>query len=213
MATINFSKKIPDELYIDSFKENKQMDLVYDGPDILYIVLSKYHGTYVETINSLDELRHPDDNTVLTVTAANTPDAAYYYYHFRDMLIREHATEVLSDGTTHDYINNPALRDYYELVYNFENRRFIWKVITRDPRNILNFMAEKYRSYVIDNANSYSSNTSLKTIADNYIKVLDDYETTGPASIPSWKVIEANTATVPFVPVELIAAIKKFPEA
>lgn len=209
-VSIAFTKKIPDSLYVNVFTSNASLTLTYNGPESSLLLVEKDHGHICNVLETMEDAYNQDQYIVVNTTSADNPDVLYWY-HEVEIPEREHITETLVDGTTHDEISNPHLIDYYRPFYDLENKIWVWEVITRNPRSVYNDIADHYRSYVNQNLNKIESNTALMTAATNYLKKLTDFETTGAGSIPAWKIVVANTSCVPLPSPVLVAAFENTP--
>lgn len=207
---INFSVKIPDELYIDNFSSNKTMNLVYDGPDKHLVLINKETGDFVGTVNTPEDPYNKDFFEVLTVEASKNPEVAYYLLHRVDPIERGHVTETLPGNLTFEAISNPTIYDYFYIRYDVENKSWKMPLVTRLSRSPLNDMADRYRTYIEENASKATTN-ALKTLMNNYLTQLDDFEKTGIGSIPSWKLTEIKLDNVPKPPLELVSAFNVIP--
>lgn len=205
-----FSKKIPDELYVDSFKNNNVMNLEYDGPSVLYILVDKSFGMVERVLETSEDRYNSDLSELITLEAAAYPDVAYLITN-NNIEERVFETETLVDGTTYEKIVNPSLNDFYRVKYDLNDKKWIWEVITVEPKSIRNITAERYKNYINENLDKVSSDTNLKKLATDYLVVLDNFEKTGKGSIPSWKIIDARISDVPMIPQELVAAINVLP--
>jgi hypothetical protein len=212
MANVNiqFTKKIPDSLYVNTFTSNSSLTLTYNGPELSLFLVEKNHGHICGVLETMEDAYNPDHYLVIETSASDSPDVLYYF-HQSEFPEREHVTETLVDGTTHDEISNPTLKDYYTAFYDLENKIWIWEVITRNPRSVYNELADRYREYVNQNLHKIESNEALKEVATKYLQRLTDFETTGAGSIPSWKIAAANTASVPLPSPLLMTAFENTP--
>lgn len=206
---ITFTKPVPDELWVDSFTANNTMELTYSGPETVQVLVEKDIGTFILCD---DETRYnPDLQFKMTIDATAMPDIAYFVTNRelpRDEY--EYETEDLPGGLTYERITNPSLFDYYSLFYDDANDEWDWVLITRDPKSVINYTADRYKQYVQDNADKFTT-TSLKNKATAYLAELDTLVTTGKGSIPVWKLIEFSAADVPIPPGELISAAGVLP--
>ena len=208
--SVSFIKKIPDELYIDSSNNNRVVNLEYDGPDVLYVLVDKFSNMFARLLDSSVDRFNSDLFEMIVIDSKIHPDVAYYFTNI-DIPEREFETETLVDGTTYQKIINPTLKDFYRIKYDFDKKNWIWEVITVDHKSIRNIVTDRYRNYVNENLEKISADTNLKKIATDYLKTLDTFEKTGKGSIPSWKIIEAKISDVPMVPQELVAAFNVLP--
>jgi hypothetical protein len=209
-VSVEFTKKIPDSLHVNTFVSNASLTLTYNGPESSLFLIEKDHGYVSGVIETMEDAYNQDHYFVIKTSASDSPDVLYYF-HQVEFPETEFVTETLVDGTTHEEISNPRLKDYYRTFYDLENKVWIWEVITRNPRSVYNDMADRYREYINQNLHKIESNASLKEAATKYLQRLTDFETTGAGSIPSWKIIIANTACVPLPSPLLMAAFENTP--
>jgi hypothetical protein len=209
-VSIQFTKKIPDSLYVNTFVSNSSLTLTYNGPESSLLLIEKDHGHICGVLETMEDAYNPDDYLVIETLASDSPDVLCYF-HQSEFPEREYVTETLVDGTTHEEISNPTLKDYYRTFYDLENKIWVWEVITREPRSVYNDVVDRYREYVNQNLHKIESNESLKEVATKYLQRLTDFETTGAGSIPSWKIITANIASVPLPSPLLMTAFENTP--
>lgn len=206
-----FNKPVPDELYIDSFAQNKTASYTYTGPKTLTVVVDSILGG-VQHVLSPGEvfMINPDFQTKLEIDADIDTDVAYLLTN-TTIPDREFETENLPGGNTYQKITNPTLSDYYTVNYNFETSEWQWKLITKLARTQLNDLADKYIQYIETHKSKIADNTALTAIADKYVADLNAFNTTGIGSIPSWKFIEFSLADVPAPPSQLVVAFNVLP--
>lgn len=210
-VNVNFTKPVPDELYIDSFINGNTKTWTYTGKNLVYLLVEKQNGEITQVCEDLNFNYNEELFEIITIDANVNPDVAYYATN-TTIPDRVFVTETLIDGSTYEQISNPTLRDIYSLNYNFENSEWNWKLITRNPKSRLNDYTERNREYVNSNISKISSNTALMQIANTYLQTLDAFETTGKGSIPSWKMIEIpKLSEVPAIPQDLINAFDVLP--
>lgn len=210
--SISFSKDIPNEPYIDDYSEGKKLDLVYSGPDIVRVLVSKENG-FITGINLDEDSKYNQERDLLVeVVAKDNPAAAYFFtYVCPSDYNHEFIDEVLPDGSVYQQITNATIKEYFWLSYDLDSNTWVWNKVLREKKSILNETADKYRKYVKDNLESVKTNKSVKLAAENYLATLDKFEETGIGSIPSWKKIEFDIKTVPIPPVEFISAVGVLP--
>jgi hypothetical protein len=207
---IKFTKNIPDELYVDSFSKKLKKSYTYEGPESLKVLVDKQSGFTFNLVESDEDKFNPDFVDVVTVDATKNTDVAEYLYN-TVVPERQFEDEIQVDGSVYKNITNPILRDYYNLRYDFETSSWVWIPITRNPASILTELAEKNKNFVTLNLDTVKDNVELTKVANDYIKLLDDFMTTGKGSIPSWKMDEFLLSSVPMIPQELIVAFNQLP--
>ena len=208
---INFSKQVPDELYVDSFTSNNSLELTYSGPDVIKVLVDRENGYVGGFVETNDDPHNGDMYMIVDIVAADEPAVAYFFDRTLQGPVEiEHVTETLPGGLTFDAIANPTLRNYYEVAYDLEENEWIWKVVVREKKSILNHTADRYREYINDNIDTLTG--AVKTAATSYLTTLDTFETAGKGSIPSWKLVELSARDVPIPPANVITAIGFLPQ-
>jgi hypothetical protein len=207
---VNFTKPVPNELYIDSFTNGNTKTWTYTGNNILHLLVEKRLGDIAQVHDDLNFNYNSEFFQVITIDASVDPDVAYFASntHIPDRIF---VTETLVDGSTYEQITNPTLRDIYNMNYNFENSTWNWTVKTVEPRTMLNDYADRNREYINSNISKISGNATLTQLANDYLQELDTFESTGSGSIPSWKKITHNLSDVPRIPQDLIVAFNVLP--
>ena len=207
---VNFTKPVPNELYIDSFTNGNTETWTYTGNNLIYVLVEKRAGEVEGVYDDSYFNYNPEISQLITVDASVNADVAYYMTT-KDIPDRIFVTETLVDGSTYEQIANPVLRDMYNVNYNFETGTWDWKFITREPRTMLNDYADRNREYINSNISKVSDNATLTQLANDYLQELDTFESTGAGSIPSWKKITHNLGDVPRIPQDLIVAFNVLP--
>ena len=207
---INFSKQVPDELFVDSFTSNNSLELSYSGPDVIKVLVNRQDGLVGGFVETNDDPHNGDMYMIVDIVAADEPAVAHF---FDPTFVRpeiEFVTETQAGGLTFEAIANPTLRDYYEVEYDLETSEWVWKPIVKEKKSILNDTADKYRKYINDNIDTLTG--AVKTAATGYLTTLDNFETTGKGSIPTWKLVEFSPKDVPIPPANVITAIGFLPQ-
>jgi hypothetical protein len=207
----NFTVPVPNELYVDNFSEGKVLELTYDGPDKILLLVGRHDGTVVNMLQSSTDPHNADVNMVVEVDAEKNPDVAYFYLTSRRPLEEiSYVTITNVDGSTHEEIANPTIFDIYGgFVYNAEQDQWTLQQFIRDKRSPLFLNAEQSKQYLTDNTTKFSSNTSLSAMAEEYLNIINDYQTSGNGSIYSWRLATWDVSEVPQIPPPLITAILK----
>lgn len=208
--SITFTKKVPDELYVDSFEKELEATYSYNGPKTLKVLVEKVSGLVSNIIEDDDFKYNQDHYAIVDIDSSLNPDVAEYIFN-TTIPERIFEDEILVDGSIYKKITNPTLRDYFSLHYNFEEDSWVWNVIVRNPSTIMRDLAIKNREFVSSNLSLIKDDKVLTDMANNYIKQLDNYITSGKGSIPMWKLDEFKLSDVPMIPQELIVAFNQLP--
>jgi len=209
--SITFTKKVPDELYVDSFDKELEATYSYDGPETFKVLVEKTSGLVSNIIEDNDDFRYNQEHyAIVDVDSSLNPDVADYIFNTATPE-RIFEDEILADGSIYKKITNPTLRDYFSIQYNFEENSWVWKVIVRNPSTIMRDLAIRNREFVSLNLSLIEDDKVLTNLANDYIKRLDNYIISGRGSIPMWKLDEFKLSDVPMIPQELIVAFNQLP--
>lgn len=200
----SFTVSIPDELWLDTFEKNKELTLEYEGPETIDVFVELSTGGVFQ--GDIPEVYNQDNYAVVTLNANDHPDIAYWLVN-KLPLEREYASITNVDGSTYVGLDSSvaALRDYFSLNYDVENKKFNLVVNVKNEHSALWFKAEENKAYVQNNMAAF--NKSLTTTANTYIDLLNKFQTEGKGSTYSWRLSEFNIADVPAVPPTLVDAI------
>jgi hypothetical protein len=127
----NFSYPIPDEIYVNSFIDGKEIFLAYDGPDSIDILVDK-NTNAISGINP--ETYDQNIYDLVTVYAEKNPEICYYIlnppsneYEYE----YEYEDEIMENGDIYKKIINPQIQDLYEVVYDRETNSFRLDLIVK----------------------------------------------------------------------------------
>lgn len=213
---IKFKKKIPNEYLTEDFSQNKMLELEYNGPNILYVIVDCSNDTVGHivsfSINVIEKEYIKDiQNKLIIVDAQQNPDVAYMIYTLFDPLPeRICEDEILFDGTVYKKIKNLQLKDYYTIKYDKIEERFILQSIVADKKSYRNKIASEYRNYIKDNENIISANNIISELSILYLQQLDNFEINGLGSIPSWKISNYDISEIPTIPIEIVKKVDEY---
>jgi hypothetical protein len=124
----NFSYLMPDELYIDSFNEEKKISLTYNGPEYITVLIDKLTGI-VSGINP--ETYDENVYDLIEVSAKNSPEICYFLMNSSDLHKYEYEDELMENGDIYKKIKNPTLRDAYYSSYDSESNSIKLNLIVK----------------------------------------------------------------------------------
>ena len=215
MANISssFTQLLPTELYVAGISTNVSGSYTYNGPETFDVHIEKSTGKVAKINVNAD----PGDEGLQRVTI-NAKDssqlpAAYICSHvFHDNYVWNYTytDETMSNGDVYKKIDNPDLRDAYELRYNFASSTWSLDQIIKELRNDSADEAKRRRDFVKTYADQYTFGTDIDTKIDHYIAGIGTYLGNNP-DYKTWKYINlpASVGTIPKIPIEVQVELTK----
>jgi hypothetical protein len=203
-----FTLKIPNEIFIDNFSENKTITLEYNGPETLLIEVDG-QGTVFKIVDEPRILLEPDQLSYVELNASEHIEAAYYITSANKPFTIEHEDIVNPDGSIYTAISNPRIQDYYSLRYS-KGTVDMWELtlITRSMNSTIELKILNEKNNIVAKLKAVELPDDLQTVYDNYITTADQW-LADKASICPWKYIEFPAGVTPKVPLSLIRLIKE----
>ena len=203
-----FTLKIPNEIFIDNFSENKTITLEYNGPETLLIEIDG-QGTVFKIVDEPRILIEPDQMSYVELKASEHIQAAYYISTAGKPFTIEHEDIVNPDGSIYTAISNPRIQDYYSLRYS-KGTVDLWEftLITRSMNSTIELKILNEKNDIVSKLKAVELPDDLQTVSDNYITAADQWLAEKAALCP-WKYIEFPTGVTPKVPLALIRLVKE----
>lgn len=208
--TKEFTVNIPDELWIDSWELNKTMTFSYDGPDILYAVVSNDSAV---TYWSEEEISRPENyfEKVVIVEADKHPQIAFFMKTFTDEHEYVYSEEINPDGSIWKCFTNPRLQDIFEIKYDPSEQEIKLKPIYKRKETVSELKAIARRDQVKKYADIYSFDDETQALIDKFFSDIDAYLKKMETVCP-WKYIEIDESELPKIPYKIQQAINSFEE-
>jgi hypothetical protein len=205
-----FTQKIPNEIYIDDFSDNKVMELEYNGPDTLLLEVDG-NGTAFKIVEEARPMLEPTSYMYhIELNAADAIEAAHYIYTHADEHIYENIDIPNPDGSIYIAVSNPRIQDYYRLTYQPAGLDMpgIWhfNLITRSMHSTIELK-------VINDYNNAKKKLSPILLTAETQTAFDDYTAkveawiADTADLCPWKYIEFPAGDIPKLPLVLIRLI------
>ena len=203
-----FTLKIPNEIFIDNFSENKTITLEYNGPETLLIEVDG-QGTVFKIVDEPRILIEPDQMSYVELKASEHIEAAYYISTASNPFTHEHEDIVNPDGSIYTAVSNPRIQDYYSLRYS-KGTVDLWELtlITRSMNSTIELKILNEKNNIVSKLKAVELPEDLQTVYDNYITAADQWLAEKAALCP-WKYIEFPAGVTPKVPLALIRLIKE----
>ena len=211
-VTITYEYKVPNELWIDDFSEEKTREFTYSGPEVLIVTVPAGGSAYTQKLDGVVY----DDETTVEINVTTNPELLV----IADLLWGrptgheiQNEEVVNEDGQTVSEYINPTIHDYYWFpVYNQETES--WpaelQLVVKDT------LSPKMRTYIakadmfISILDQFELSTDDLTLFTSYKSEVNSYKSS--VTTP-WKYIGTNpfeliAPKIPFVLVENINKIK-----
>ena len=114
----DFTIQVPDELWVDCWKNNNTMTWTYDGPEKLYRKIG--HNDFIMDWNSEPFESMLGDEHIEEVDANELTSIAYFLVDTKNPSPPEHIfeDEINVDGSIYKKILNPRLQEIFYIDYN-----------------------------------------------------------------------------------------------
>ena len=185
---------MPDELYIDSFKEGKEILLTYDGPEHINVLVNKVSNE-VSGLNP--ETFDEDSFDLIEVDVEKFPEIGYFLLNSSDSHEYEYEDEIMENGDIYKKVLNPTIHDAYCIVYDSENELFkldlIVKTIEENFVNLnLTYIKNKLKFVLSNEEGKKQKNEDLdvsEELLSEVSKVVEDIDTyiQSNKTVMSWK--------------------------
>lgn len=199
--------KVPNELWVDDFSQNKTASFEYDGPDVLWLThtdagqLLGFAEQEPEGTRSIKvDIASATDAEIAAAIIATTASVSHQYTY---------EDELNYDGSIYKKITNPKLSDYFvpQILVN----KVQLNVAVKDPKHINLDKAIAKKDYVAKYVNAYSFSAEDQAQLDTFITDINAYIDTIKTAYP-WKFIEVDAAEIPKIPVNIVKLFNELPD-
>jgi len=116
----------------------------------------------------------------------------------------------MGNGDVYKKIDNPDLRDAYEVQWDFVNGNWKFKQIIKLLRNDSADIAKGRRDYVKTYSDQYDFGDTINTKIDHYLAGIGTYLGNNP-DYETWKYVTlpASVGTIPKIPVDVQVELNK----
>jgi len=203
--------KVPNQLWVDDFTENKTAKFQYDGPSKIWV--KSVNGTLVPTVYEEEPESDPTEATKIfpieISTASETELAvAILLVHAPDPVEYVFEDEINYDGTVYGKITNPKLNDYY--VASATSNELSIVVNTKDQTVQNEEIAIQRKNYVTKYTSVYSFDSADQAKIDAFLTEIDSYLESMKTVYP-WKHVAFND-DVPKIPVSIVSLFNSLPD-
>lgn len=207
-----FTVNVPDDLWVDSWDQNKEQTYTYNGPETIYVVVQLTEDFPIIEWSEDPILREVDPNKqqIIELDANEQTAIAYYYYHNADEWEYEYTTITNHDGSTHEEYTNPTLEDIYQVVYSIQDG-FVLSPIIRETETEAEKIAKGRLTYVQKYKNAYDFDEDVTEVINTFESNINDYLDT-MATVYPWRYVNIDTTEIPKIPASLITVFNTLPE-
>tara|TARA_X000000368_G_scaffold294106_1_gene233981 strand:- start:4297 stop:4974 length:678 start_codon:yes stop_codon:yes gene_type:complete len=215
MANISssFTQLLPTELYVAGISTNITGSYTYNGPETFDVWVERTSGL----VSKVDVNSDPPEGGDIrkTINAKDSAQLPYAYtlsHQFADSYTYNYTyTDVtMGNGDVYKKIDNPDLRDAYEVQWDFVNGNWKFKQIIKLLRNDSADIAKGRRDYVKTYSDQYDFGDTINTKIDHYLAGIGTYLGNNP-DYETWKYVTlpASVGTIPKIPVDVQVELNK----
>ena len=211
--TSSFTQLLPTELYVAGISTNITGSYTYIGPETFDVWVDRADGGVTKVAVTTDPPSNGDLRKTVSALSSDSLPMAYALSHqFHDDYTYNYTyTNVtMSNGDVYKKIDNPDLRDAYEVYWDFSAEKWAFKQILKPLENENADIAKKRRDYVKTFTDQYDFGDSINIKADHYVAGIGTYLGNNPY-YETWKYITlpASVGTIPKIPVDLQVELNK----
>jgi hypothetical protein len=211
--TSSFTQLLPTELYVAGISTNISGSYTYNGPETFDVWVDIASGNVIQI--GVNGAVPPGGTVTKIINASDSTQlpAAYVLSHtFHDNYTWNYtySDEVQSNGDVYKKIDNPDLRDAYEVIYNFTNSKFELKQIIKELINPNADEAVRRRDFVKIYSDQYDFGDTVNTKIDHYLAGIGTYLAANPYH-KKWKYVTLPDAvgTIPKIPADIQIELQK----
>jgi len=206
-----FTVNVPDDLWVDSWTENKTTDYTYNGPSTINVLVSLTDDFPIVRWSE-DDITVDDEDKQLVVTIDADTDTAIAHALVNAGAEHEYTYTTITnhDDSTHEEINNPTINDIYEVVYAPANG-FVLEQIIKQSETMNERTAKERLAYVVKYDEAYDFDDATQTVIDTFKTNIDNYLTTMSTVYP-WRYVTIDATVIPKIPASLVATFNTLPD-
>ena len=206
-----FTVKIPDQLWVDNWTEDKIETYVYSGPDVWYALIDDTTDLVVHwSADPIDNPLSKDFVIELDATDDKNLPVAHFFHSQGTEHEYTYEDETNHDGSIYKKINNPVIQDYFDVKYN-KGTGFYLDPMYKATKTIAEEKAEKRLEYVKKYDNVYDFDTETQATVDKFLDDMATYMTIMLTVYP-WKYVTIDENEIPRIPTALVTVFNTLPE-
>lgn len=208
--------KVPNELWVNDFSQNKTATYTYTGPDKVWLLVEPNTGT---VFDELYEIKPDADNAgskellEINISTASEAELAAVIGIKRKLssepYVYTYVDQTNHDGSIYKAISNPTIFDYYTFKY-VPVQGIVLELVYKDPVNPNMAIALERKNYVEKFANAFEFDVADSEKITAFLTAINTYIATISNAYP-WKFITTNKGEVPKIPVSLVTLFSTLP--
>ena len=211
--TSSFTHLLPTELYVAGISTNITGSYTYVGPETFDVWVDRADGGVTKVAVSADPPINGDIRKTISALSSDSLPMAYALSHqFHDDYTYNYTytNETMSNGDVYKKIDNPDLRDAYEVYWDFSAEKWAFRQILKPLENENADEAKKRRDYVKTYSDQYDFGDTINTKIDHYVAGIGTYLGNNPY-YKKWKYITlpASVGTIPKIPIDVQVELNK----
>ena len=215
MANITsyFTHLLPTELYVAGISTNITGSYTYVGPETFDVWVDRSDGGVTKIAVTADPPENADIRKTISALSSDSLPMAYalsHQFHSDYTYNYTYTNETMSNGDVYKKIDNPDLRDAYEVYWDFSAEKWAFKQILKPLENENADEATRRKDYVKTYTDQYDFGDTINTKADHYIAGIGTYLGNNPY-YKKWKYITlpSSVGTIPKIPIDLQVELNK----
>jgi|TARA_B110000208_G_scaffold189433_1_gene250960 hypothetical protein len=213
-----FTINIPDQLWLNSWTENKTESYTYSGPDTWNVLVTGTTNLVSEWSEDVLEASPGTRDFVVTLDAtadATVPVAHYIHTQGADSITAEEREAAEEDETNHDDSvykknTNPLIHDYFDIGYDVDAGLQLVPIY-KNTKTVAEEKAEKRIEYVKKYNDTYDFDADTQAIIDTFLSSMDTYKTSMLTVYP-WKYTTIDENEIPKIPASIVTIFNTLPE-
>jgi len=207
-----FTINVPDQIWVDSWTENKTESYEYLGPSTYYVLIDG--STNLASMWSEESIDANPDTKDFVVTVDTTDDTNLPVAYFMHTQGNEHEytyeDETNHDGSVYQKITNPLIHDYFDIGYDTDAGLQLVPIY-KNTKTIAEEKAEKRIEYVKKYNDTYDFDADTQAIIDTFLSDMTSYMTT-MSSVYPWKYVTIDENEIPKIPASIVTVFNTLPE-
>jgi len=207
-----FTVNVPDQLWVDSWTENKTESYTYDGPSTWNVLIDGNTNLASDWSEDPIEALPGTRDVVVTLDATDDSNLPVAHYMHTQGVDHEYTVE---DETNHDdsvyqKITNPLIHDYFDIGYDTDAGLQLVPIY-KNTKTIAEEKAEKRIEYVKKYNDTYDFDADTQAIIDTFLSSMDTYKTSMLTVYP-WKYTTIDENEIPKIPASIVTIFNTLPE-
>lgn len=207
-----FTVNVPDQLWLNSWTENKTESYTYEGPDTWNVVVCGESLLASDWSEDTIEAESSTKDFVVTLDATDDANLPVAYFMHTQGAEHEYTEE---DETNHDdsvykKITNPLIHDYFDVGYDNETGLHLTPIY-KNTKTIAEEKAEQRLAYVKKYNDVYDFDADAQEKIDTFLTSMTTYMST-MASVYPWKYTTIDENEIPKIPVSIVTIFNTLPE-